>query len=288
MSLFLVHPRRWLAAFGEGELPQAKRRRVEAHLARCPACRARMGEIERGLEAARTLGPVPVPAERRRRIERALGDPAAAQAAGARGGGTSPWRAPRWAVVAAAAGLALAALWLGARSRGVELEAATTPPGRLETLALAAHARLASGEPSLQLESSGPAEVRAWLARRGLSAALAEPRPPADAPIYRLAGATDLSRPGLTAAAVLYEVDGEPLVLVAARQEEVPEAPRWSPLGKRVRHRRVGGTTLLTWTNSGKAYALVAAPRRVQRGCLLCHTDERRRALARDLALPGS
>ena len=288
-----VHPRRWLAAFGEGELPEPKRRRVEAHLARCAACRARLADIERGLEAARALGPVPLPVERRRRIERLLAVPAAwsepGRATEGRGAASSR-RVPRRAVAAAAlaaAALAAVALWLGGR-RGVEVEAATAPPGRLEALALSAHARLSAGERPLELISSSPTEVRAWLARLGLSAALAEQRPPADAARYRLAGATDLSRPGLAAAAVLYEVDGEPLVLVAARQEQVPEVPRWSPLGKRVRHRRVGDTSVLTWTNSGKAYALAAAAPRVQLGCLLCHTDERRRELARDLPLPGS
>ena len=291
MSLLpFVHPRRWLAAFGEGELSEARRRRVEAHLARCAACRTRLAEIERGLAAARALGPVPLPAERRRRIERALaGRPVASAPEPARlpGAGAAPRRAPRWATAAAAAGLVAAALWLAGR-RGVEVEAATSPPGRLEALALSAHARLSTGEPSLQLTSSSPTEVRAWLGRLGLSAALAERRPPADAASYRLAGATDLSRPGLTAAAVLYEVDRGPLVLVAARQEQVPEAPRWSPLGKKVRHRRIGETSVLTWTNSGKAYALVAEPQRVQRGCLLCHTDERRRELVEELALPSS
>jgi hypothetical protein len=182
-------------------------------------------------------------------------------------------------------GLALL-LWSDGR-RGVEVERATAPPGRLEALALSAHAGLASGERPLDLASSSPAEVRAWLAGLGLEAALATERAPHEAASYRLAGATDLSRPGLAAAGVVYEVDGEPLVLVAAREAEVPDTPRWSLLGKRVRYRQVGGTRLLTWTNSGKAYALASELPAVQRGCLLCHTDERRREIVRGMGLPG-
>ena len=83
-------------------------------------------------------------------------------------------------------------------------------------------------------------------------------------------------------------MDRAPLLLVAARQEEVPEAPHWSPLGKRVSYRRVNGTGVLTWTNSGKAYALVADLPTLKRGCLLCHVDARRRELVRDLKLPAS
>jgi hypothetical protein len=271
------HPRRWLAAWSEGQLPEAERHRIATHLEGCASCRARRVQLGRGLEAARTLGPVPLPTGRRQQLERAL-------SSATHDGEARAARPLRWAVAGVAAIVLL--LWLGGRG-GVELEEATAPTGRLEELALAAHGQLATGTRPLDLASQSPAAVRAWLGDRGLAAALAEARPVRDSRRYRLAGAADLSRPGLAAAAVLYRVDGAPLVLVAARQGEVPEAPRWSLLGKRVRHREVEGIDLLTWTNSGEAYAL-AATTRVESGCLLCHNDARRRRVVRHLALPGS
>ena len=89
-------------------------------------------------------------------------------------------------------------------------------------------------------------------------------------------------------AAVVYAVDGVPVVLVTARQRDVPDAPRWSLGGKRVHHRDVAGAHLLTWSNSGKAYALVSElPRLGRDACLLCHADPRRRELIRSLAAPS-
>ncbi len=281
IRLPFVHPRR-LGAGSEPPLSERRRRRVEAHLARCAGCRARAREIERGLVAARALRPEPLPAERRRQIARALATAPDAAA-------PSPLLAGslrRSVTAGAATGAALLALLVWSDRRGVEVEAAATPPGRLETLALAAYGELASGERPLDLATSSPAEVRAWLGGLGLAAALVDERPGDEAARYRLAGALDLSRPGLAAAGVLVRVDGAPLVLVAAREDQVPDAPRWSPLGKRVRYRQVGATGLLTWTNSGKAYALASELPRVRSGCLLCHLDERRRELVRDLALP--
>jgi anti-sigma factor RsiW len=283
--IFLRHPDRWLAPFAEGELDAHRRARVAVHLSRCARCTERLAAVERGLLLARELRPEPPPVV----LDRAMAD---LLAGAGREDARPPRRPPRsglrWAPALAAAAVLALLVWLGGR-RGVELESGTAPPGQLEQLAAASHRELVGGQLSLAIAGDSTAEVRDWLLQRGLVAALAEAHPPPDGGRYLLRGAADVSRPGLTAAAVLYEVDGAPLSLVVARQDEVRDAPRWGPLGKRVRYRRTDGVHLLTWTNSGKAYSLAAGgatSARVQRGCLLCHASGPRAELARRLELP--
>jgi anti-sigma factor RsiW len=277
-----LHAERWLAAYAEDQLPLPRRERVAAHLVRCGRCADRLAAIEEGLAAARGLVNVAPPSELDRRVL------AAFAARPARRGGEAVQRRRTTArfVLAGSATVLLVVLAVVSR-RGVEVIPSPGPPGRLESLALASHRRLADGALDLQVKGDSPAAVRVWLRRRELAAALAERRPAEDAGRFRLLGAVDVSRPGMRAAAVHYHVDGAALTLLVARQDEAPDAPRWGRFGKRVHHRSENGTDLLTWTNSGKAYTLAAeGGARVQRGCLLCHAGGPLAAQASRLALP--
>lgn len=275
------HVQELLAAYLDGELPAAERREVERHLPGCRRCREALQRVRRGAELARELEIESLPAEAEARIRSAIRE--ATRAEEAREGPTGfRRRTVRWAAAAAAAAalLVLLAWWA---APGVEVERAQGPPTRLEEVALAARAELLEGAP-LDLVTDSPEEARRWLEARGLSAALAVERSRAERREIALAGAWEVSRPGLRAAAVSYRVDGHPVLLIAAREETVPDAPRWGVFGKRVLYRRDGGAKLLTWTNSGKAYTLVSdLPELGQRACLICHTDAARRRLVRRL-----
>ncbi|MBI5487302.1 MAG: zf-HC2 domain-containing protein [Deltaproteobacteria bacterium] len=50
--------KRRLSAFIDGELPPARRERLERHLARCPACASRERELRRSWEGFGTLPPL--------------------------------------------------------------------------------------------------------------------------------------------------------------------------------------------------------------------------------------
>lgn len=264
-----------LLEFRDGRLDAREQRRVEQHLAGCARCRERLRGLERGAELAAQLGPVSPPASTVARIEAVLRSPKSAHRSRLR------WR-PLLAAAAATALIVLVGLRL--RAPRVTIEAAAGSPGSLEEIALAAYGD--GSAMGLDLATDSAAEVRAWLRDRGLSAALVAEHPQPDQDAFRLQGVTDLSRPGLDAAAVRYLIDGEPAVLVTARQDQVPDAPAWGLLGKRVHARTApGGAHLLTWSNSGKAYTLISKlPRRGERACLVCHADQRRRRLIESLA----
>ena len=55
----VLHPRSRLDSFVEGALTPYSRARVSAHLADCADCRREVGQRERILRAASSLGPVP-------------------------------------------------------------------------------------------------------------------------------------------------------------------------------------------------------------------------------------
>jgi hypothetical protein len=119
-----------------------------------------------------------------------------------------------------------------------------------------------------------------------VSPSLATRRPAGEGHRYDLLGARAVQGEGFTAAAIAFRVDETPVTLLVAPGDRVPDAPRWSPLGKRVRWRvdSETGAKLLSWTNSGQAYTLVSElPGGGQQACLVCHTDPKRRALIASL-----
>jgi hypothetical protein len=209
------------------------------------------------------------------------------EAAARRPGRAAGFRLGRLVAGAAAAGLALAAASAlpgrNPRLHPLPVEEAPTP---FERAAIEIFDQAESGGAPLQRRSGSPAELRRFVNEHtGLGVQLAPHRPAEDDGRFQPVGARTLLVEGARTAAVLYEVDGRPVVLLTAREGEVRERPsRWTPFGKDVSHRGVGGRQVLTWTNSGQVYTLVSRlPSHGSPGCLLCHTDSRRRAQIRQI-----
>ncbi len=150
---------------------------------------------------------------------------------------------------------------------------------RSEAAALAAHEDMRAGGARLELASGSAEELSGFLRGQGIGVSLARQRQGAR-PFIELAGAHLVAGARAPTALVSYRVDGRNVSLVVTKGPNVPEAPSWSPFGKRIWVRNAGGLTLLTWKNSGNAYTLVSdLPGVGENACFVCHTDPARRAL---------
>ena len=260
----LLHPRRRLLRYADGELSAAARRAVERHLARCADCRKRLERLRTLLFQLRAWPVESPPPPLPQRWPEA--------------GGVTLSVAWRWALPLGAAALLLASAWAFFGRERLTLMPASGSPAPFERLALAAHEERRAGEPTLELRSRQAAAIRAWLQELGYSAALVE-RHGERAARYELLGARRTAGAAARGAAVHALIDGRPATLLVGRAEEVTDLPAWSLLGKQLRVRRdpESGVTLISWKNAGKAYTLVTdralAPRLA---CQLCHADERR------------
>lgn len=270
-----------LAAYCDAALPDAEAREVRAHLERCARCRSAYGEIRDGHRAAGALGIVAMPKERAEAVRARLRE-AFVESRDERTG--------RWRWMGAAAALLLAfGLGVVAALRylapGPVLKE-TVAASSFEAAARGLHVALAGGREALDLVTDSPADARRFLRERaGVDASIAETRPVADGDRYRVVGVRLVRVGDAEAGAIVYEIDGHRVTLLVARDEDVPDAPRWSLAGKRVDVRRdddpVTGLTTLTWRNSGNAYTLVSdLPDSGRESCFVCHTtDDRRRQI---------
>jgi anti-sigma factor RsiW len=249
-----LHPR--LAAYADDELGVEAAIEVEAHLERCPACRAAC-ERQRAFGAAvwtlyprRTASP-----ELRASLHRRLGP--------------RPWwrRVTPYAALAASIVLALGVWrasdgWLAQRSPD-----GGVPP--MVASALRAHAGAEGGQASLAIASSNLAEVNRWLAD---AVPFAGPLPAA-APALHLEGASAVELDGDHGAWVLYRQGGEPVSLFILPQR------RWPAMGEHVRHRDVefrslalGPHRVVAWNHDPVSYLLVSPAADVRgEACATCH-----------------
>jgi hypothetical protein len=238
------------------------------------------GALEADL--AKVLAPARLPEDRAAAIRQALW--AAAAHVPAR-----PQRR-RWMVVAAAALLLAPAalLWQASRVPRLQPAGAGEPPSTFERLALELHERGADAAlPAATLLTTSAHEARAWArAHTGVDVHLPAARPAADDGRFELRGVAAAEHRGAHAAAVFYAVDGRPVTLAVARASERPDdMPAWTLAAKRIRSRAVSGHNLLSWTNDGQSYVLVAdLPGDVRRGCFVCHTQPARRRVIDRLA----
>jgi len=271
-----------LAAFVEGELDASASAVVREHLEACGKCRERLQRVEQGVALARGLAAA-APSPRRWAAVR--------PAIVARAGASDRRRAAMpFAWAAAAAVLLLGAGLVFVRSRGDDpvFTSAPRPETAWEKLALATHAGLSNRPEALERRTSSPTELRDWLEERSdLSISLATSRHEADPSSIVPVGGKVLSPWGHPVAAVSYRVDGEPVTLLVTKGETIPTAPEWTASDKRVSVRRgPGDVKMLTWRNSGNAYALVSKlPRLGERSCFVCHgSADRRKAIERAAA----
>jgi anti-sigma factor RsiW len=139
----------------DGRLDRVVQGALEAHVAACPVCRARMEALAATRDAVRRVGEESVPADLARDILAALrAEPLPATTAPPR----ARARVPRWAWGLAAAAAVVLAAWLGWPRPATPLPAAVAADYRAYR----------DGELPLDFRSGDVAEVEAWFARRGL------------------------------------------------------------------------------------------------------------------------
>ena len=230
--------------------------------------------LERAL--ARTLAPATLPPDRAAQIRARLLDAPVRRPRG------RAWQLPCAAVLALGAA---GALWHRAQPR-LETAAEAEAPSGFEQVALDLHLG-AAHVATATLATASAAEARAWgRARTGVDVNLPAVRPAEDQGRFELRAVAAVEHRGAPALAVWYEVDEQPVTLAVARAEDVPDgAPAWTLAGKSVRSRAAGGHRLLSWTNSGQSYVLVAdLPGDGRRACFVCHTQPARRRVIDRLA----
>jgi hypothetical protein len=113
--------------------------------------------------------------------------------------------------------------------------------------------QLRNREP-LELRSSDPAQISAWMRRAGFDVTL----PSNGSGAVRLAGIRLLQKRGVPIAAVAYRVGADTATLLIARVPEASETGHGSPF----------------WRTRSQAYAVASSdPDHAEAACLLCHTS---------------
>jgi anti-sigma factor RsiW len=276
------HPRKEIALYADGMLSPAERTRVTEHVVSCGECRAFLAEVERGVEAARSLEIAPLPARRALAIRKALLDaPVGHERQRSHAG-------PRAAALAAVLALGALAAVLLLQGRAPRFRAASGQPLAFEELAIAAHEETLQSGAGFDIASGDAGALRLFLRSHQLGVSL-HAQPFAASPPLTFFGARLVPGGRGPVGLVSYRVDGRAASLVVTPEAFVPDVPRWSRLAKVVTVRHTAGLTVLTWRNSGNVYAAVTELSDAgERACFACHTDaERRRvitAAARGLA----
>lgn len=259
-----IRPR--IALYVDRELAGAEALELEAHLTECTACRQAYEQLRETVDVLRGARPLYEAPERsftavesmvagweRRQVRR------------------------RWAPWAAAAALLLAVVgvaWFSTARSGYEVFAAR------------AHQGFARGAFPLDVSSSEPRVVSAWLEPR-VPFHLSLPNYPEGGPKrYSLAGARLMQYRGEDVAYLAYEMDRKPISLL------ISGSPRITPAGGE--SYQSGGLTfhfsseqglrIITWTDKGLAYAQVSDLNvKGAESCAICHGAERERRKFEDL-----
>jgi anti-sigma factor RsiW len=253
-----------LAAYVDDELGVEASLEIEAHLVRCPACRA---AADRQRDFRRTFATVyprqRLPERARRQLLRKLGP-------------TRPWPSLGTLALGVAASLAvLVGVWaLGRAGLPAEVQAA-----------IARHAAAERRDPALDIASSDLPAVNRWLREEVPLAGGIGLGPAA----LRLAGAASVRLGTDPAAWVLYRQDDEPVSLFVLPRRT------WPAVGEAIHHRGiefraldVGGHRVIAWNHDPVSYLLVfARDRRPAEACAACHGGPGAPAIA-GFAVPGA
>lgn len=261
-----------LFPYVDGELTQEIRGEIEAHLARCGACR-RLVDLEVAFREAYVdrLRPDPAPEPIRERVAALLGE----LSHGPRGA-----RGQRWftrSVVGVAAGLLLAV----GLAAGIALQSYLTTKTTLAELADAAveqHQKLVRNLLPPDIKDVSPKAAEEWFKKR-LAFNVNLPDLKTDR-LHFLGGRISHLRE-IEVAALEYRVDGNNVSLFiipedAYRQLRLKDKPRF----KVVSHR---GYDVVIWRSQGAGYTIVSEIG--DRACLMCHApDEKLEPLPRPSA----
>ena len=253
-----------LAAYVDDELGVEAALEMEAHLGRCPACRA---AVDRQRDFRRTLGTVyprrRLPERARRQLLRRL---------------RPPRRRPAVGILSLGVAATLAVLV------GVWALGRTGLPAEVQA-AIATHEAAERGAPALGLASSDLPAVNRWL-RAEVPLAGEIGAGPAE---LRLAGAASLELGSDPAAWVLYRQGDEPVSLFVLPRRT------WPHVGQAIHHRGiefraldVGEHRVVAWNHDPVSYLLVfARDRRPAEACAACHGGSGAAAVA-GFAVPGT
>jgi anti-sigma factor RsiW len=162
------HSDETIGAYVDGELPDAERLAIEAHLASCPACATLAADLRRMRQRLFEAGPAIMPATLGPRIRAALREEAsltttdqATYQDNAQNNATSPrsdWR--RYAGIAAA--LMITAVLSSVATR--QFDNRQTLPAIIEHDLMTAHLRALTQDGGIQVASSDSHTVRPWFA----------------------------------------------------------------------------------------------------------------------------
>ena len=251
----------------------------ESHLAACARCRAAVEAERRFLDAIHSARPLyTAPPELRSRVEKVLeGNPERPRGFWLRMRGTLERSIPgparfRWPVLQAATAFALLAAVVG----GVWIER-TRPRSEFEATAVRLHQLHLKGKLPLEMQSSSPAAVSAWLAER-VSFQVTLPsydEMPGSRLPYQLEGARRVSYRNDSASYIAFRTAGRPVSMITLPTTLAPPLRgRRVVMGKlAVFYDTLDGFHVITWSGprSRLTYALVTDLEHPSQSCVLCH-----------------
>ena len=255
MSCSEIRPR--IVLYVDRELTGPEALDFEAHLTECAECRREYDELRETVDAVRGASPL---------YEAPEGSYAAVE------GMVADWERRqsrrRWVPVAAAAAVVLVAVvtgWVSAGRSGYEQFAAS------------AHRDFARGAFPLDVASSQPQVVSAWLEPR-VPFHLTLPNYPEGGPKrYALAGARLMQYHGEDVAYVAYEMDRKPIsLLISSSSRIMPSGGEsYQSGGLTFYFSSEQGLRIITWKDKGLAYAQVSdLDVKGAESCVICHGAE--------------
>jgi anti-sigma factor RsiW len=250
-----IRPR--IALYVDRELTGTEALDFEAHLTECAECRREYDNLRETVDAVRGASPL---------YEAPEGSYAAVE------GMVEDWerrqRQRRWVPAAAAAAVVLVAVataWVSAGRSGYEQFAAQ------------AHRDFSRGAFPLDIASSQPQVVSAWLEPR-VPFHLTLPNYPEGGPKrYALAGARLMQYRGEDVAYVAYEMDRKPIsLLISSSSRIMPSGGEsYQSGGLTFYFSAEQGLRIITWRDKGLAYAQVSdLDVKGAESCVICHGAE--------------
>jgi anti-sigma factor RsiW len=261
-----------LQLYVDGELVPTEELELEAHLLDCPECRREHDDLRAVVNTVRGARPMYEPSPSLQvKLESMV-----RACSGSRS-------RVHWAglPVAVAAGTLILLFALPSVFHG----------GSFRAFAADAHLRFASGRLPLDVTSSEPGEVSAWLRGR-IPFQLTVPDHPADAPeqkAWTLIGARLMQYDGEDVAYLAYTMKGRPVSLLVSSGSGIqPSGSDVVRSGNLLFHFSAHkGLKLITWRDRDLVYALVSDIQvNNAESCVVCHGSAAERSRFQNMALP--
>jgi anti-sigma factor RsiW len=260
-----------LQLYVDSELAPREELELEAHLLECAACRREYEELRAVVDTVRGARPLYEPSPRlQQKLESMVR-------------GVSRMRRSRMAIPAAvAAGTLVLLFGMPSLFSG----------GSFRAFAADTHLRFASGRLPLDVRSSEPAEVSAWLERR-MPFRLTVPDHPADSAEpkdWSLVGARLMQYQGDDIAYLAYTMKGRPVSLLVSSASGIqPSGSEVLRSGSLLFHFSVQkGLKLITWRDRDLVYALVSDLQvNNADSCVVCHGSAAERPRFQNMSLPA-